>query len=551
MPRRHIAAVLRCLAVALALAAGATRVQAAQMACETLLHTDFEGITEAATQVVLAQSVGASSTQQNVEYQPQALSGTPLAGTGMARAKDLPAYCRFVGNIEPQIQFELRLPAAGWNHKLLMQGCGGMCGIINMEAAEDALIRGYAVVNTNMGHSGSAAITNWGQDRLLRIDFGWRATHVVALAATAVTTRFYGEAPKYRFFRGYSTGGDQALSESQRFPADFDGIIAIAPVSGGAFPLVWSARATMNATTGASLIDPAKIPMIHAAVMKACGGTEENFLEDPQRCSWQPSSLRCSAGNQPDCLTADEEAVLTRLYAGASDRHGHAMSIGMARGSELEWVPLYVAPGKPTSWSPDGSRPIWLSHVAATVLRNVELWTDPGPNFDLLTFDVDGFYQTKKLTDPLRFDLNPDLREFQQDGGKLIIVQGWNDPEVQPFATIDYYKMVTRTMGGDEATKAFCRLFMVPGMAHTRGGEGADAIDYLSALEAWVERGTAPESLLSYHLRTPQTYMGLPVLRYPLASGRYDWARPIFAYPQVPVWDGTGDRKLPGSWRAG
>ena len=224
------------------------------------------------------------------------------------------------------------------------------------------------------------------------------------------------------------------------------------------------------------------------------------------------------------------------------------MSMGMARGSELEWMPLYVAPGQPTSWSPDGTRPIWLSHVAATVLRNVELWSDPGPALDLLTFDVDGFFQSKKLTDPFRFDLNPDLREFQQDGGKLLIFQGWNDPEVQPFATLDYYKTVVRTMGGPEATAAFCRLFMIPGMAHARGGEGADAIDYLAALEDWVEHGRAPDSLLSYHLRVPQTYMGLPVLRYPLAAGRFDWTRPVFAYPGVAVWDGKGDRKLGASW---
>jgi feruloyl esterase len=536
--------VVVCLAVA---ALGAAHARATQMPCEALLHADFENVPEAATQVVSAQKVGDSAHLAGTDYQPQALSGTPLAGTGIKRAADLPAYCRFVGNIAPQIMFELRLPTTGWNHKLLMQGCGGMCGIINMEAAEDALIRGYAVVNTNMGHSGSAAITNWGTDRLLRIDFGWRATHVVALAATEVTTRFYGEAPRYRYFRGYSTGGDQALAEAQRFPGDFDGIISGAPVSGGAFPLVWSARQTLS-PTGVSLIDPAKIPMIHAAVMKACGGTPDNFLEDPTRCTWQPSSLHCSAGNQADCLTDAEVGVLTRLYTGARDAYGHAMSMGMARGSELEWVPLYVAPGKPTPWSPDGTRPIWLSYVAATVLRNVELWTDPGPSLDLLTFDVAGFYQTKKVTDPFRFDLNPDLREFQEDGGKLLIFQGWNDPEVQPFATLDYFKVMTRTMGGEAATSAFCRLFMVPGMAHTRGGEGADAIDYLAALENWVEHKQAPDSLLSYHLRTPQTYMGLPVLRYPLAASRYDWTRPIFAYPHVAAWDGKGARGDPNAW---
>jgi hypothetical protein len=520
---------------------------AAVIPCETLRNIDFNGIPEAGTQTVLVQSVAASSADGG-DYHPQALNGTPLAGTDMHAATDLPAYCRYVGNIAPQIHFELRLPLEHWNKKLLMQGCGGMCGIINMEAAEDALIRGYAVVNTDMGHSGSAAVTNWGTDRLLRIDFGWRATHVVEMSARAITTRFYGEEPRYRYFRGYSTGGDQALSEAQRFPEDFNGIIAGAPVSGGAFPLVWSARTTMG-DDGHSLIDPSKIPMIHAAVMKACGGEQDNFVENPQLCTWQPSNIRCTAGDQLDCLTDAEVGVVERLYTGARDPKGHALSFGMPRGSELEWLPLYVAPGKPTSWSADGSRPIWLSHIAATVLRYVELWSDPGPSLDLLKFDVIGFYQSKKLTDPFRFDLNPDLREFERASGKLLAFQGWNDPEVEPFGTLDYYRMTVRTMGGLADTQNFFRLFMIPGMAHARGGEGADAIDYLAALEDWVEHGKAPDSLLSYHLHTPQSYMGLPVIRYPLASDRYSWTRPVYAYPQSPVWDGTGDRTKAASWK--
>jgi feruloyl esterase len=527
---------------------GVSTAGAAPMACADLRNVDFTTIVEASTQTLQVEPIPASG-DKAVAYQPQALSGTPLAGTTLKPATDLPAYCRFVGTIAPQIRFELRLPLANWNHKLLMQGCGGMCGIINMEAAEDALIRGYAVVNTNMGHDGSAALTNWGTDKLLRIDFGWRATHVVAIAAQAITTRFYGEAPRYRYFRGYSTGGDQALSEAQRFPDDFDGIIAGAPVSQGAFPLVWSARATMDAN-GRSAINPDKLAMIHETVMRACGGQADNFLQDPQACDWDPAKLRCPGADGRDCLTEAEIGVVRRLYTGARNARGDKLSFGMPRGSELEWLPLYVAPGKPTPWSADGSRPIWLTHIAANVLRFVELWSDPGPQFDLMTFDVLAFYQAKKLTDPFRYDLNPDLREFQRNGGKLLIFQGWNDPEVQPFGTMDYYRMVVRTMGGTQATQQFCRLFMIPGMAHARGGEGADAMDYLAALENWVEHASPPASLLAYHLRTPQTYMGLPAIRYPLARDRFDWTRPVYPYPAVAQWDGTGDKSLAASWKS-
>jgi len=521
--------------------------------CKAMQTTDFNDLIDAPTNIASTAFVPASKDQKpgvQDDYRPDSFAATPIT-TKIERAQDLPAYCRVIGIIAPQIKFELRLPVVAWNGKYLQQGCGGMCGIVNMEAAEDALIRGYAVLNTNMGHEGNAGTTLWAKDNVpLRADFGWRATHVAFLAGTALVERFYGTKPRFTYFRGYSTGGDQALSETQRFPEDFNGVIAVAPVSGGAFPLVWAAHASVDAN-GKRLFNPDKIAMVHKAVLHACGGDQDGFLEDPRPCHWDPASLQCKAGDAADCLTGDEITVMNKIYDGDKDAKGWPLSHGMPRGSELEWVPLYIASNVKTGWSSTGNLPMWMSKGVSYVVRDLDFWNDPGPGYSMLTMNFEDYYRSAKLTAPFRFDLNPDLREFKAEGGKLILAQGWNDPEVPARGTVDYYEAVLRAMGGADKTTDFFRMFMVPGMAHTRGGEGADAIDYLSALEAWVEHGHAPAFLLTYHLKIPQNYMGLPVLRYPLGGARYDWTRPVFAYPAVPAWNGTGDRTKAEHWVAG
>lgn len=477
---------------------------------------------------------------------------TIVSASTVAAAGDLPAYCRIEGRIAPRIGFEARLPLSGWNGKYLQQGCGGMCGGINMGACEDALARGYAVANTDMGHKGAPFAVTWAKgDREAEIDFGYRATHVLSVAAKAIVTAHYGVAPKRSYFRGCSTGGRQAMILAQRFPEDFDGIIAGAPVlseiGDGILHLLWSGRASVDAA-GRPVLSEAKVRLARAAVLAACDRIDrvaDGVLQDPRRCGWQAATLRCQGPARADCLTDVEIAAIEKIYAGAHDSRGRRLFPGgMARGSEHQWAPAFVGVGDapPLVLDPKGMIPDFM--------RYLSFHDDLPPDSDpMLAFDWDRDPPRLAMQETLFNAQNPDLRAFKARGGKLILYHGWDDLEIPPALSIDYYETATRTMGGAEATRDFFRLFMVPGMAHCRRGPGADAIDYLSALESWVEEGTAPARLLAHHLIKEQSYLGLPPPRYPLARAAYDWARPVLPYPGVARWSGRGDWRDPATWR--
>jgi hypothetical protein len=209
---------------------------------------------------------------------------------------------------------------------------------------------------------------------------------------------------------------------------------------------------------------------------------------------------------------------------------------------ESERAPVYVRESD--------NLPLRLSDRMANMIRNVMLERDPGPGFSLLNIDFSSIRQALRLVEPIYNGQNPDLRGFRNHGGKLILYHGWHDAEIPPGLSIDYYELATRTMGGPQPTREFFRFFLIPGMAHCRRGPGADAVDYLSALEAWVERGEAPEYLTAHHPVKEQSYMGLPVLRYPLEATSVAWSRRIYAYPATTVYRGRGDINDAASWVA-
>ena len=466
-------------------------------------------------------------------------------------AGDLPEYCRLRGTIAPAINFELRLPTETWNEKFLMQGCGGMCGIINMAGGEDALVRNYAVVNQNMGHSGQPFIATWANnDVLAEIDFGYRSTHVTAVAAKVLIEVYYGKRPDYSYFKGCSTGGRQGMVQAQRFPWDFDGIVVGAPVlnevGDGMLHLIWSGRANLDENNRPILLAE-KLPFSRESVLAACDandGVEDGVLQNPVACDWQPSDMQCLGQFRDNCLTSEEIAVVERIYAGAHNSKGERIFPGgMAKGSEYEWSPAFVGN--------DGAMPSILNPngMIGQFARYLTYWYDgPGPGTNPLTLDFDRDPPRFALTEALYNAQNPDLRKFRDAGNKLILYHGWDDLEVPPGLSVDYYETAARTMGGYEATQEFFRMFMVPSMAHCRRGPGADALDYISAIENWVENGEAPDSWMSYHLKEPQAYNGLPRIRYPLPQDAYDWSRPVFPYPDVAVWSGEGNWKDPETW---
>jgi feruloyl esterase len=466
----------------------------------------------------------------------------------------LPAYCRLRGTIAPQIAFELRLPTDRWNGKLLMQGCGGMCGWLNTEAAEDSLERGYATVTTDMGHRGSPADASWAHsNRSAELDFAYRSTWATAVVAKILTENFYRNAPRRTYFNGCSTGGRQGMLAAQRFPELFDGIVAGAPVFNqtgtGMLHLLWAARANV-ARDGRPILSAQKLTGVHQRVIAACDlqdGIEDGVIPDPRACDFSLTSLACGNGRQTqDCLTRDELDAMTKIYRGASNSSGRltiASGGGQALGSEYNWSPAFV--GSAGQHGAIVAAPGLISQL----LQFMTFYDDLGPNATLNDFDFERDVPRLALTEVFFNVQNPDLRRFKARGGKLILYHGWDDIEIPPGFSLDYYETVTRTMGGPRATRDFFRLFMVPGMAHCRRGNGADAIDYVGALARWVEDGVAPHYLLAHKLIKEQNYLGLPRVRFPLQANEVRWRRPIYAYPEVAVYRGRGDSNDPAQWR--
>jgi hypothetical protein len=421
-----------------------------------------------------------------------AVPGAPTSITGAAvvpASGGTPEYCRVTGYVAPQIQFELRLPTTTWNGRYFQTGCGGFCGVIPIAGCAQALDADFAVAAENSGHVGGDALWAY-DDRPLEIDWGYRSPHVVSIAAKAVIARFYGRGPAYSYFQGCSTGGRQALMEAQRFPHDFDGIIAgdpanrqnyLAPIAQG-----WVERANRDAN-GHLILTSDKLPLLNRAVLSDCDGLDghaDGVLDDPRACAFDPGSLECAPGQAPaECLTPAQVAVVRKIYAGPTDRHGRSLFPGLPRGSELGWAGIDI--GSDTSLSGAGN-------FALQVLRYLAFKRDPGPSYQLTDFDFDRDPPKLRYMARIFNSDDPDMRAFRNAGGKLILYHGFADPLITPYSTIDYYRDAAAVSGGLAATQRWFRLFLLPGVYHCAGGPGADTVDWLTAIRQWVEDGRAP-----------------------------------------------------------
>jgi tannase/feruloyl esterase len=444
---------------------------------------------------------------------PMADGSAPSAAVVRAMA-DLPAFCRVEATLKPSadsdIKIEVWLPAA-WNGKFLAVGNGGWTGFIVYPALVASLRRGYATASTDTGHSGGSASFALGHPEKLT-DFGYRAVHEMTVQAKALIGVYYGAGPRLSYWQGCSSGGKQGLKEAQKFPADYDGIIAGAPANYWTHLItqaIWVAQATLK--DPASFIPPAKYPLINKAVLDACDamdGVKDGLLENPLGCQFDPNVLRCTADDAPTCLTAPQVAAVNRIYGAAKNpRTGDVIFPGMARGSELGWGALAGGP-KPLSIADD--------HYKYVVFND--------PNWDFRTLDFDrDLAKADQTDDGLINATDPNLSAFAAHGGKLLMYHGWNDQLIAPQNSIDYYTSITKRMGAAKA-QTFTRLFMVPGMQHCGGGPGPGTFDMLSALEAWVEKGTPPAQIVASHS----------------ANGSVDRTRPLCAYPQVAQYTGSG-----------
>ena len=447
-------------------------------------------------------------------FMPAAESGADDPPPNPRAFAGLPAFCRVAATLKPSsdsdIKMELWMPAANWNGKYQAVGNGAFSGAIGLAAMAGPLARGYATSSTDTGHPGNTARFALGHPEKL-VDFGWRAVHEMTVTSKAIIAAYYESGPRLSYWSGCSAGGRQALMEAQRFPADYDGIIAGSP------GLDWTGRAA-QAVRGAQLLkdesarlSPAKAQALHKAVVDACDATDglkDGLIADPTKCKFDPGTLQCKGAEDSGCLTAAELKTARALYSPLANSKAKRETAGLQPGSELGWTNLG-----------------WTASARATGLDQFRYLVFKDANWDIDRFN--------SQTDLARADdadegivnaMNANLKPFIDRGSKLIQYHGWSDPQISPGNSVQYYQQVDKLLGSAVKLSDSYRLFMAPGMGHCRGGEGPNVFDPVAALEQWVEQKRAPEQIIASHM----------------TNGTVDRTRPLCPYPQVATYNGTG-----------
>jgi feruloyl esterase len=438
----------------------------------------------------------------------------PAPGNAAAAFRALPAFCRVAAALRPtadsDIKIEIWMPTSGWNGKLQAVGNGAFNGAIAYPAMTTALAGGYATSSTDTGHVGGSASFALGHPEKV-VDFGWRAVHEMTVASKRIIATYYDAAPKYSYWNGCSAGGRQALKEAQRFPADFDGIIAGAP------GLDWTGRAAQAVRVAKVLeknesarLSQAQAQLLHRTVVQTCDvldGLKDGLIEDPTRCKFDPAVLQCNGAEGGECLTAAQVETVRLMYSDAVNPATKREIAGLAPGSEL-------------GWSEKG----WTASAQSTGLDQFRFIVFNDPAWDIQKFNFDSDLVRAEASDTINA-LEPNLKPFIERGGKLIQYHGWSDPQISPGNSTQYYTRVMEALGGANKVQHAYRLFMAPGMGHCGGGEGPSSFDTVSALEQWVEHGKPPDQIVASHS----------------TKGVVDRTRPLCPYPQVAVYKGVGD----------
>ncbi|MFN0087644.1 MAG: tannase/feruloyl esterase family alpha/beta hydrolase, partial [Blastocatellia bacterium] len=475
--------------------------------CESLRE-----ITLPNTTITIAESVAAGALK--------------LPSGGSATYKDLPAICRVAGVIRPtgdsEIKFEVWMPAAGWNGRFHGIGNGGFAGSISYAGMAGALARNYATASTDTGHTGGDASWALGHPEKI-VDYGHRAIHEMTEKSKAIVKAFYGDGPKRSYFSSCSNGGRQALMEAQRYPNDYDGIIAGAPANDFTHILTgfaWNMQLTAGDPAG--YIPPGKLKAIEAAALAGCDardGVADGVLDDPTKCGFDPAVLLCKGAESDECLTAKQVDALKKIYAGPRNAKGRQVVPGFVPGGE-------TGPGGWTGWITGTSPTKALQFFFATQAFMNMVHNNPAWDYKTFRLDEDGRLADEKLASAINAT-NADLRPFKARGGKLILYHGWNDAALPPGNTINYYNSVAAKLGPRES-KAFMRLFMVPGMQHCGGGPGPSQFgstvtsgqsdpeqDMTLALEKWVEEGRVPDRIIASKRISPTLVRTRPLCPYP------------------------------------
>jgi len=462
--------------------------------------------------ITLAQSVPAGT----FTLPPEVIGLQPPMMEAHQAFRDLPAFCRVAATIRPttdsEIKIEIWMPSSGWNGSFLGVGNGGWGGTINYSELAKALIQGFATASTDTGHTGKVFDASFalGHPEKL-IDFAHRSVHLMTVEAKAFIAAFYGPHPRFSYWNGCSTGGKQGLTEAQRFPDDYNGIVAGAPANFFThlmFGNLWPSIVTLK--DPANYIPPGKYPIIHQAVLKACDaldGVVDGILNDPTRCHFDPKSIQCKGPDRPECLTTSQVEAVRKIYTGVENpRTGEQIFPGLEPGSQLD----------------QATGPL-LNSIPASYFQYV-LFKNPDWKWQTLNFDAD-VVLADQTDGGILNAVDPNLKTFKAHGGKLLMYHGWSDPHIAPFNSVNYYKSVVAAMGGAKETEDFARLFMIPGMAHCQGGPGPDVFDKVGVLEQWVQNGVAPDKIIASHL----------------TDGVVDMTHPLCPYPEIAQWKGAGN----------
>jgi hypothetical protein len=456
-----------------------------------------------------------------------------------ASLHDLPSFCRVQGIMRPssdsKIRFEVWLPDKEWNGRILGVGNGGFAGVIGYDGLATYLKRGFVVSGTDTGHQANGTDASWAYRHPEKVkDFGWRSIHLTAERSKQIVQAFYGKPQQKAYFDACSDGGREALMEAQRFPGDYDGILAGAPAYAWSTLLASGVSALQALGDPKAYISSLKLPAIQKAALDACDeldGVKDGIIGDPAQCHFDPQVLLCKGEESLECLTQPQIETLRTLYSGAKGKSGATFGFGFSMGDELGWGPWI------TGDDPEGS-------AFSQFVRNDFRYIVTGdPKWNGLTADTDAM---RKLShDKTAADLDstdPDLSRFAARGGKLILYHGWNDAAISPWNSIDYYESVQKQMGEEKAS-SFVKLYMAPGMEHCVGGPGPNSFGQLGlstsgpskygifdSLVDWVEKSTPPESVVATKY-APCDH----------GANKVAMTRPLCPYPQVAKYKGTGD----------
>jgi feruloyl esterase len=482
--------------------------------CESLKSVAIPNVT-----IVSAEPVAAGPFVQpgrgGAAAQPAAAQG---AGRGAA-AQPVPAHCRVKLVLKPSndshINAELWMPAVDWNGKFLAVGNGGFGGSIQgYNDMQVALRRGYATAGNDTGHTeadgpnGMFALSH--PEKI--VDFSHRAMHEMVVTSKRLVDAFYSKPAQFSYYKGCSTGGRQGVMAAQRYPDDFDGIIAGALANRHIqMHTAGVARSIELSRHPEQSIPASKAELVSKAIMSACDPMKEGFVNNPRACTFDVSKLACSTAsgaNTDSCLTPSQMKTVETFYKGVKNSKGELIFSGQQITNP---IPALAPP----------------TDVPGGGYDTVRIWGFQNKDYDWKTFDLDRDMPIINAKTGFVDAVDPDLSKFKAHGGKLLLYAGWADTGITPENTVLYYESVLQKMGKNQGD--FTRLFMVPGMGHCGGGAGPNTFDTIGALESWREKTTAPAEITAFN---PQT--GL--------------SRPICPYPQYAKYKGTGNTKDAANW---